>query len=169
MINYAVLLLNQNYEPLNVCPVRRAVVLVNKGKAEVLENGMGYIRTIAMDVSAPSVIRLIYQVRRPMPQRRFSRREAFLRDKFRCQYCGVESHDLTLDHVVPRHRGGKHEWSNVVSACSSCNHRKANRTPSEAGMPLRSMPAPPPTNPYYPFLAYLDKREEWKKFIPSQA
>lgn len=166
MINYNVLLLNQNYEPLNVCPVRRAVVLVDKGKAEVLENGMGYIRTVSDEASAPSVIRLIYQVRRPMPQRRMSRKETFLRDKYRCQYCGLESHDLTLDHVLPRVRGGKHEWTNVVSACSGCNHRKGNRTPSEAGMALRSVPGPPPANPYYPFLSYLDKREEWKKFIP---
>ena len=168
MIDYTVLLLNQNYEPLNVCPVRRAVVLVSKGKAEVLENGMGYIHTISSDVSAPSVIRLIYQVRRPIPLRRLSRREAFQRDRYRCQYCGLESHDLTLDHVVPRYRGGKHEWTNVVSACSACNHRKGNRTPTEAGMHLRSTPAPPPSNPYYPFLAYLDKRQEWRKFIPVQ-
>ena len=166
MINYSVLLLNQNYEPLNVCHVRRAVVLVDKGKAEILENGMRYIRTMTRHVSAPSVIRLIYQVRRPIPLRRLSRKETFQRDKFRCQYCGVESHDLTLDHVVPRQKGGRHEWTNVVSACKSCNHRKGNRTPPEAGMPLRTVPAPPPLNPYYPFLAYLDKRQEWRKFIP---
>ena len=166
MINFTVLLLNQNYEPLNVCPMRRAVVLVDKGKAEVLENGLGYIHTISNDLSAPSVIRLMYQVRRPIPQRRLSRKEAFMRDKYRCQYCGVESHDLTLDHVMPRHRGGKNEWSNVVSACSNCNHRKGNKTPAEAGMSLRSQPGPPPANPYYPFLTHLDKREEWRKFIP---
>jgi 5-methylcytosine-specific restriction endonuclease McrA len=166
MLNYSVLLLNQNYEPLNVCPARRAVVLVNKGKAEVLENGMGRIRTVIGAVSAPSVIRLMYHVRRPIPQRRLSRKETFLRDKYRCQYCGIETHDLTLDHVIPRVRGGKHEWTNVVSACGTCNHRKGNKTPAEAGMPLRTIPGPPPTNPYYPFLAYLDKREEWRKFIP---
>ena len=93
MINYSVLLLNQNYEPLNVCPVRRAVVLVDKGKAEILENGMGYIRTMTLHLSAPSVIRLIYQVKRPIPLRRLSRKETFQRDKFRCQYCGIESHE----------------------------------------------------------------------------
>lgn len=166
MINYVVLLLNQNYEPLNVCHVRRAIILLGKGKAELLENGMGEIRTPTMLLPAPSVIRLIYHVKRPIPQRRLTRREAFLRDRHRCQYCGKESRDLTLDHVIPRQRGGKHTWENVVSACNTCNHRKGNRTPMEAGMPLRSQPGPPPANPYYPFLPYLDKRLEWRKFIP---
>lgn len=168
MINYAVLLLNQNYEPLNVCPVRRAIVLLDKGKAELLENGRGYIRTVTANIDAPSVIRLMYQVRRPLPQRRLSRKEAFQRDRYRCQYCGKEGlgHELTIDHVLPRHRGGKHEWSNVVSACTTCNHRKGSRTPTEAGMVLRTKPAPPPNHPYYVFLPYLDQREEWRKFIP---
>ena len=166
MLSYAVLLLNQNYEPLNVCAARRAVVLVGKGKAELLENGMGEIRTPTVILPAPSVIRLMYLVRRPVPLRRLTRREAFLRDRHTCQYCGNETRDLTLDHVIPRHKGGQHTWHNVVSACMACNHRKGNRTPSEAGMTLNSKPAPPPANPYYPFLPYLDKREEWRKFIP---
>ena len=167
MISYEVLLLNQNYEPLNVCQVRRAVVLLGKGKAEILENGMGVIRTAAMALPAPSVIRLMYLVRRPIAARRLTRREAFLRDRYRCQYCDKETRELTLDHVVPRYKGGKHAWDNVVSACTTCNHRKGNRTPAEAGMRLKRRPAPPPANPYYPFLPYLDRRAEWRKFVPT--
>lgn len=169
MMNYAVLLLNQNYQPLNVCHVRRAIVLLDKGKAELLENGQGYLRTVSARIEAPSVIRLIYHVRRPILKRRLTRKEAFLRDRYRCQYCGKEgqSHELTLDHVIPRFRGGKHEWANVVSACTTCNHRKGSRTPAEAGMILRSKPGPPPANPFYIFLPYLEQREEWRKFIPT--
>lgn len=166
MVNYSVLLLNQNYEPLNVCHVRRAIVLLGKGKAELLENGMGELRTASVIMPAPSVIRLMYLVRRPMPQRRLTRREAFMRDRHRCQYCGKETKELTLDHVIPRQRGGRHDWENVVSACTTCNHRKGNRTPAEAGMHLMAKPGPPPTNPYYPFLPYLERRIEWRKFIP---
>ena len=161
-----VLLLNQNYEPLNVCHARRAIVLLDKGKAEMLENGQGHVRTENKTFDLPSVIRLMYHVRRPLPMRRLTRREAFLRDRFRCQYCGKEGRDLTLDHVVPRVYGGKHEWENVVAACSHCNHRKAGRTPSEAGMKLLTQPRVPVITPYSLFLPYLEVREEWRKFVP---
>jgi 5-methylcytosine-specific restriction endonuclease McrA len=165
-VNLQVLLLNQNYEPLNVCPVRRAVVLLGKGKAELLENGMGYLRTARQAIEVPSVIRLMYHVRRPIPARRLTRRELFHRDRRQCQYCGTETRELTLDHVMPRVRGGKHVWENVVTACTVCNHRKAGRTPHEAGMRLRTEPRPPPATPYYLFLPYLEQRQEWRKFVP---
>ena len=166
MRNYAVLLLNQNYEPLNVCPVRRAVVLLGKGKAETLVNGMGYIHTTSIAFELPSVIRLVYQVSRPLPTTRLTRREAFLRDNHRCQYCGKAGRNLTIDHVVPRVRGGRHEWENVVTACMQCNHRKAGRTPVEAGMRLRNPPVQPKTSPYRPFQPYLESRAEWRPFVP---
>ncbi len=166
MMRSLVLLLNQNYEPLNVCHARRAIILVDKGKAELLENGQGYIRTEHRNFELPSVIRLMYHVRRPIPNRRLSRREAFLRDRYRCQYCGKESRELTIDHVVPRVRGGKHVWENVVAACSHCNHKKAGRTPAEAGMRLLSQPHIPVMTPYTLFLPYLETRAEWRKFMP---
>ena len=161
-----VLLLNQTYEPLNVCRLRRAIVLLGKGKAEMVENGMGYIHDVTQVFEIPSVIRLVYQVRRPIPTRRLTRRELFLRDAHQCQYCGTKTRELTLDHVVPRVRGGKHLWENVVAACTVCNHRKAGRTPKEAGMRLTRLPKPPPASPYYPFLPYLERRDEWRKFVP---
>jgi 5-methylcytosine-specific restriction endonuclease McrA len=160
-----VLLLNQNYEPLNVCHVRRALVLIDKGKAEMVENGAGIFRTTSRIFHLPTVVRLRYHVRRPLPMRRLTRREAFIRDKYRCQYCGNEVRPLTLDHVVPRVRGGKHEWENVVTACMGCNHRKAGRTPREAGMTLLSKPTRPSTTPYSLFVPYLDSRSEWRKFV----
>ena len=101
-----VLVLNGNYEPLNVCNTRRAMGLVLAGKATVLENGRGVIRTVSRTYERPSVIRLSYMVRRPRPRVRLCKREILRRDDYRCQYCGRKVRRLTIDHVVPRHRGG---------------------------------------------------------------
>jgi 5-methylcytosine-specific restriction endonuclease McrA len=164
----SVLVLNQNYEPLHVCNARRAFVLVDRGKAEVLEHGAGHMRTASAIFSLPSVIRLIYLIKRPRPQMRLSRREVFNRDRFTCQYCGRRGQrDLTLDHVVPRHRGGRHTWENLVTACKTCNHRKAGRTPQEAKMTLAKAPLQPRVNNYYVVYPYLHSEEGWRKFIPG--
>jgi len=165
MIDSPVLVLNQNYQPLNVCNARRALVLLGLGKAELMENGRGYVHTITSSFAIPSVIRLIYMVKRPLMQRRLSRRAIFYRDDFTCQYCGKETKALTLDHVMPRSRGGPHVWENVVSACIPCNHRKAGATPREANMRLRREPKTPRPNPYSLFhqRTILD---EWHQFIP---
>lgn len=165
MVSAPVLVLNQNYEPLNVCNVRRAVVLLGRGKAELLINGRGEVRTPRLVFPAPSVIRLVYLVRRPVFQRRLSRREVFARDGYTCQYCGRERRELTLDHVIPRFRGGDHAWENVVTACIPCNHRKAGRTPKEAGMALLREPRAPRPNPYHLFQRRT-LQEEWLQFMP---
>lgn len=163
----AVLVLNQNYEPLNVCNSRRAFVLVDRGKAEILEPGHGALRTTSLSFPLPSVIRLISMIRRPRPQMRLTRREVFQRDGYTCQYCGIAGRDLTLDHVMPRHRGGKHTWENLVSACKQCNHRKAGRTPAEARMKLAREPFRPHAGSFHTFYPYLEKRESWRKFVPG--
>lgn len=162
-----VLVLNQNYEPLNVCTVRRAFVLVDRGKAEILENGRGYLHSATALYTIPSIIRLIYLITRPRPQGRLTRRDVFLRDRYTCQYCGKRTKDLTLDHVLPRHRAGGHDWDNVVAACKPCNHRKAGRTPDEAQMYLRRPPYQPPYSFLRSFYPYLEDQEEWRKFIPG--
>lgn len=163
-----VLVLNQNYEPLNVCNVRRAFVLVERGKAEILEHASGFLRSANRSFHLPSVIRLIYLIKRPRPQMRLSRREVFNRDHFTCQYCGRRGQrDLTLDHVLPRHRGGRHTWENLVTACKTCNHRKAGRTPQEAKMALLKQPFQPRVNNYYVVYPYLQSEEGWRKFIPG--
>jgi len=162
-----VLVLNQNYEPLNVCTVRRAFVIVDRGKAEIIENGRGYLRSTSYLFEIPSVIRLIYLIRRPRPQGRLTRRDVFLRDRFTCQYCGKQTKDLTLDHVLPRHRGGAHDWENIVAACKTCNHCKAGRTPHEAHMSLVRQPFRPGYSFYRIFYSYLEEQAEWRKFIPS--
>jgi 5-methylcytosine-specific restriction endonuclease McrA len=139
-----VLVLNASYEPLNVCSVRRAHVLVFKGKAEVVEHLGRPLRSAAQRFLWPHVIRLLQYVRVPKSvQRKISRRALFARDGWRCQYCGSEGGKLTLDHVVPRSRGGESVWENVVTSCAPCNLRKGNRAPEDVGMRLHSPPRPP--------------------------
>jgi len=166
MINHPVLVLNQSYEPLTVCRARRAVVLIYLGKAEMIENGLGSIHSLHATYELPSVIRIARHVKRPYRQRKMTRYEIFNRDKYTCQYCGDQSRHLTLDHVIPRFRGGQHTWENVVSACVDCNRRKAGRTPKEANMKLIRTPGPPSGNPLFnvPY-HYLNKRDEWRKYL----
>jgi 5-methylcytosine-specific restriction endonuclease McrA len=167
MINLPVLVLNQNYEPLNICRARRAVVLVYCGKAEMLEDGSGFIHSIGQIFSVPSVIRLAYMIKRPRPKRKLTRLEVYNRDQYICQYCGKESRQLTLDHVIPRYRGGEHTWENVVSACIPCNRHKAGRTPEQAGMRLIRCPSPPRDKlPFYIPLQ-LKSQLQWQKYLPQ--
>ncbi len=168
LIRAPVLVLNLNYVPINVCTVRRAIILLGKGKAELLENNRGELRTVNTVVDAPSIIRLVYLVKRPFLPRKLSKKEVFLRDRFTCQYCGKKTQDLTLDHVIPRRQHGAHTWENVVAACNVCNLRKAGRTPIEANMTLVKRPRAPDPNPYL----ILENRvilEEWRPYIPWTA
>ncbi len=160
-----VLVLNLNYVPINVCTVRRAIILLGKGKAELLENHRGQLRTVDAVIEAPSIIRLVYLIKRPFLPRKLSKKEVFLRDRFTCQYCGKKSQDLTLDHVVPRRQRGSHSWNNVVAACTKCNLRKAGRTPVEANMKLVKEPKAPDPNPYL-ILQNRSILDEWRPYIP---
>ena len=165
LIRAPVLVLNLNYVPVNVCSVRRAVVMLDKGKAEPLENHEGQLHTVTAVIEAPSIIRLVYMVKRPFLPRKLSKKEVFLRDRFTCQYCGKKAQDLTLDHVIPRRQNGGHTWENVVAACSRCNLRKAGRTPVEARMTLNKSPRAPDPNPYL----ILQNRvilEAWRPYVP---
>ena len=167
MINLPVLVLNQNYEPLNICRARRAVVLIYHGKAEMLEDGSGFIHSVTHIFSLPSVIRLSYMIKRPRPKRRLTRLEVFSRDQYTCQYCGKEGRQLTLDHVMPRYRGGEHTWENVVSACIPCNRHKAGRTPEQAGIRLIHRPSPPRDKlPFY-ISHQLKNQAQWQKYLPQ--
>jgi 5-methylcytosine-specific restriction endonuclease McrA len=139
-----VLVLNASYEPLNVCSLRRAHVLVFKGKAEVVEELSRPLRSASNTYRWPHVIRLVTYVRVPrMVQRKISRRALFARDGWRCVYCGTAGSRLTLDHVIPRSRGGDSSWENVVTSCAPCNLRKGDRLPHEVQMVLPASPRPP--------------------------
>lgn len=168
-MNGAVLVLNQNYEPLNVCNLRRAILLVFDGKAEVLEANGKVIKSATRAFPAPSVIRMVYLIHCPRPRVKLTRREVFIRDAYTCQYCGKQSHDLTIDHVVPRSRGGAHSWENLVSACKPCNHRKGGKLLTETRMTLRREPHEPRAGRYYTIERRIEGAvtNEWAKFLPG--
>lgn len=168
MTQHHVLLLNSNYEPLNVCDMRRAVALLLLGKAEVLQHREEALRTIAGDLTAPSILKMRYQVRRPMPQLRLSRHSILARDNYTCQYCGVRNRDLTIDHVLPRWAGGPHTWDNLVACCRRCNLKKGDKTPAQANMKLARKPKRPHFIPYLSLPMYLraQGRDEWRDYLP---
>ncbi len=166
-VNIPVLVLNQDYQPVNICRVRRALVLVLQGKAEIIENGLGAIQAVSASFPIPSVLRLAHLVKRPRFQRKLTRFEVFNRDKYTCQYCSRETKELTLDHVIPRSQRGEHSWANVVGCCFSCNRRKAGRTPAQAGMKLICIPVPPPPTGFSVPYQYLRTYAEWQKFLPE--
>jgi 5-methylcytosine-specific restriction endonuclease McrA len=160
-----VLVLNANFEPINVCTTRRAIGLILSGKANLVLNGRGEIKTVSASFPRPSVIRLEKMVKRPRPRIRLTKREVLRRDDYTCQYCGQRSPYLTVDHVIPRHLGGQHSWDNLVAACPSCNHRKGGRTLEQAQMHLLRPPAEPSVSAYYLFARHLDENKEWLPFI----
>lgn len=164
-MNEPVLLLNANYAPLNVCSTRRALGLLYTGKAEMLHNGRGYVRTVRLSFPRPSVIRLGYMVKRPYPRVRLTKREIFRRDNHSCQYCGAPSNHLTIDHVMPRHRGGEYSWSNLVTACPQCNLRKGGRTLKEVRMNLRRPPREPRATAIYLFGNHLLDNGDWHPYL----
>lgn len=164
-MNAPVLVLNANFEPLNICNMRRAVNLLLAGKADMVMNGRGYIKTVREPIPMPSVIRLEQMVHRPRPRVKMTRREVFRRDNYTCQYCGRNTGDLTLDHILPRHLGGQHTWTNVVAACPACNHRKGGRKLNEVNMALLSIPVEPPVSADYLFGKQVEENHEWAQFI----
>jgi 5-methylcytosine-specific restriction endonuclease McrA len=164
-LNEPVLILNVNFEPLHVCNTKRALALVFNGKAEIILNGRGTIRSATSEFDIPSVIKLGYLVRRPRLQVSLTKREILRRDDYTCQYCGKRSHALTVDHVIPRRLGGQHIWTNVVAACPPCNRRKGGKTPERANMRLRRQPVQPSPSAYYRFSRHLNTHQEWEQFI----
>jgi 5-methylcytosine-specific restriction endonuclease McrA len=160
-----VLVLNANFEPINVCTTRRALGLILNGKACLVLNGRGYIRSVSQVYPSPSIIRLEKMVRRPRPRVRLTKREVLRRDNYTCQYCGQRMQFLTIDHIVPRRLGGDHTWENLVAACPSCNHRKGSRTLDQSHMQLLHQPGEPPASAEYLFGRHLNDNVEWIPFI----
>jgi len=142
-LNSNVLVLNQDYQPLSVCSVQKSLVLLFLEKAELLHDvPEKVINTVRAEFEYPSVIRLKRYIRLPYQEITPTRRNILRRDKMRCQYCG-KPQELTVDHILPRSRGGQDTWVNLTTACTKCNQKKGNRTPEEAGMPLKHKPYKP--------------------------
>ncbi|MER3501467.1 MAG: HNH endonuclease [Candidatus Fervidibacterota bacterium] len=168
VLNAPVLVLNRNYEPLNIVSVKRAIVLLLKGKAEMVKSEGGLVVHAAREeLPVPSVVRLMAYAHRPPARVRLNRRSILIRDDYTCQYCGYRGPGLTIDHVIPRDRGGKTDWENLVACCTRCNNRKGNRTPEEAGMTLRKRPRKPAYLPYmgYAKLMQALRNPKWHEFL----
>lgn len=157
------LVLNASYEPLCVVPMRRAVVLILSEKAYVVESGQGFLHSAHTSVPVPQVVRLARYVR--VPYRRqvpLTRRAVLARDVHRCAYCAVRAD--TIDHVVPRSRGGHNEWTNVVAACARCNHRKGDKLLAELGWHLQHAPVQPPANVAL-VLGWAVRDPSWERYL----
>ena len=170
-----VLLLNgSTWEPLSVITVPRAINLLLASKAIVVEESGKVLRTISDQYPIPSVIALKRYVNVPRRRAHWSRKGVMVRDSYVCIYCGVKpgaiykgkilgKSDFSVDHIVPRSRGGKDTWTNTACACATCNHRKGSRLPHEAGMKLRWEPKTPRTS--YLVIAVGSGPDAWKRYI----
>ncbi|MDO1447323.1 HNH endonuclease [Rhodocytophaga aerolata] len=162
-----VLILNQDYSPLTICSVQKAFILVYLSKAELVADAGGYLlRSVTATYQMPSIIRLYRYVNLPYKGVVLSRQNIFKRDNGRCQYCFTPE-DLTLDHVIPKSRGGKSTWDNLVTACKKCNSKKGDFTPQEAGMLLNQTPYKPS------FVVFLrdfsgNIEETWKPYLSKK-
>jgi len=163
------LVLDIGYQPINAVPFTRAMRYVTKGKVEVLEE---YAQPIHPDWHAPAVVRLMHWIRPYYRKVRFSRQNVLARDQWSCCYCGdrCSIRELTFDHVVPRSRGGRTTWKNIVTSCIACNTRKGSQTPAEAGMPLNTVPTRPSWRPVFNAVMQLHPQgltaipPEWRNY-----
>jgi 5-methylcytosine-specific restriction endonuclease McrA len=164
-----VLVLNATFEPINVCTVRRAVVLLLKERAELVERMSWELRAETLTLPRPIVIRLISYVRVPRDtrKRKITRRAVFARDSWTCQYCGARS-NLTVDHVVPRSKGGSSTWENIVASCAPCNRRKGDRHPRDVGMHPRRAPRIPSPHVFI-HVASPTIPAAWRAYLPEAA
>ncbi len=163
-----VLVLNASYEPINVCTVRRAAVLVLKARAEIIEQAEWTLRSESLSMPRPAVIRLVTYVRVPRDahSRKLTRRAIFARDEWTCQYCGAGHGNLTVDHVIPRSKGGSSSWDNIVTCCAPCNRRKGDRLPKQANMHPRQAPAPPSAT-IFVHVAVPRVPEVWQQYLAA--
>ena len=163
------LVLNATYEPINVCTVRRATVLLLKDKAEVVEIGQHELHWATGSLPRPVVIRLVTYVRIPRDthKRKITRRAVFARDGWMCQYCGSRT-SLTVDHVIPRSKGGGSTWDNIVASCAPCNRRKADHLPDKAGMHPKRTPSMPHPNVFI-HVATPTIPAAWRQWLPEAA
>ncbi len=165
-----VLLLNATYEPLTALPLRRAIVLLVCGKADIVHGDTSglVLHSAAGSVEVPSVIRLRVYVRVPYRARVPLTRAALMhRDRFRCAYCAGKAE--TIDHVVPRSRGGTHTWENCVACCARCNHKKADKLLAELGWPLRTMPTAPRGRHWRLLAGLVEADPQWLPYLGESA
>ena len=159
------LILNQNYEPMSVCNVKKAIILLYLGKAELIEaHGAKQVRSVSTAMPFPSIVRLGVYIHIPYKKIILSRKNILRRDGHRCQYCGRSEGSLTVDHILPKAQLGEDSWENLVTACVDCNNRKGDRTPEEAQMKLQRRPMRPNHVSFIRhFVGTIDER--WKPYL----
>jgi 5-methylcytosine-specific restriction endonuclease McrA len=161
--------LNSSFQPVKLVSWQKAMLLWFQGKVEIIEYHATSARSASANFQLPSVMRLKrYVSPRKSSRLKFSRENIYLRDQYTCQYCGEQmpAKELTLDHVVPASKFGRKDWTNVVTACRDCNHRKANRTPLGANMPLLSEPRIPSWLPVIqPQFQLENMPDEWRPYL----
>ncbi len=163
-----VLVLNATYEPVHICNVYRAIVMIFKGVAVMQEQALFQLHSITAAYPAPSVIRLIHYVHIPFRKKLASKNNILIRDRFSCQYCGkpLRSQEVTLDHIVPKSRGGESNWENLAACCPNCNVRKGSKLPEEAGLTLIKDPRKSSTYHFIHLLRhYGSVDEKWRKYL----
>jgi 5-methylcytosine-specific restriction endonuclease McrA len=167
-MGYEVLVLNSDYEPLNICNVRRAINLVLRGKVEVIHERHLSLHSKSHSYRSPSVIRLTNYVRRPRPQLKLSRKSILARDNYTCQYCGYSGVDLTVDHIVPKHSHGPTSWENLVCCCRKCNSKKGGKSSAQSGMHPKTLPRKPRYVPFISLTKFVTatENEEWRDYLP---
>lgn len=165
-----ILILNQSYEPLQFCSAKRGLVMVLTGRAEQIECDGYVVRSPSMSFQLPTVIRVLNLVKRKARKNvSFSKKNILRRDNYTCQYCGDRDYPLTVDHIIPKSRGGKTTWTNVVVACKPCNTKKGSRTAGEANMKLDKNPVRPNFS-FHQLVVPLGPPshvESWMKYLPK--
>jgi 5-methylcytosine-specific restriction endonuclease McrA len=166
--NSQVLVLNASYEPIHVCGVKRAIILIVKGLARSEQNTSEKMHSPSTAFPVPAVIRLVHYVKIPYRKKVYSKKHIYLRDNYTCQYCGLpgQPQELTLDHILPQSRGGKSVWENLVTCCRKCNSKKKDQTPREAEMQILNKPKP--INSYFYLHLVRSKGQHnhyWKKYL----
>lgn len=163
-----VLVLNASYEPIHICSVKRAIILIVKGVARSEQNTSYEMRSPSIVFAVPAVIRLVHYVQIPYRKKAYSKTHIYLRDNHVCQYCGKVQppNELTLDHILPQSRGGKSVWENLVTSCRKCNSKKGDRTPKEANMHLLNKPKPLSSYFYLHLVRSKARHNQyWRKYL----
>jgi len=164
LLNRRVLVLNQNYQPLTITKIKRAVNLILDQKVEILEQYNESIHSVDFVLHLPSVVRLNRYINYHPKMIPLTRKNLLRRDGYTCQYCNIKNVPMTLDHIIPKQRGGKDTWENLVAACTTCNHNKNNRTPKECNMPLKKKPKKPSMLTYFQ-QSVRKKQNSWKPYL----
>jgi len=161
-------LLNITYEPLKIIDWKKALNLLFLGKVEVLEEYDKEIHSVSFTIKLPAVVRLLKMIKWRKKPVKFSRQNIYIRDNYSCQYCGrkLSPEELTYDHVIPKSKGGKTEWENIVTCCPECNRKKGGRTPTEAGMKLLKKPTRPKWLPAIRIkIGYKNIPQSWRDYL----